>query len=501
MTQNQKNPNIIVILCDDLGYGSLGCFGAKKLKTPHLDRLAAEGMRLTHAHGPSAVCTPSRYSLLTGSYAWRNVPPENRAAQWEQWRRMEIMKDSDRWIGHVAVEPNEPLLIQQDQMTVPHLLKQAGYATACVGKWHLGWGRPDQPGWVENIGPDWNRELPHGPLETGFDYFFGFPIVNCSQPKVFVENDRVVGLDPDDPIRLITAYNPHGRLQFRMEGGSRARIPQDQFDAMSLPKALDWIEQSSRDESPFFLFFGLSNPHWPFEPPPEYKGRSALGPRGDVIEEIDGTVGAIMAKLEEMGLAEDTLIYFSSDHGAEISATTYFERTEFEGELLNGPLRGQKTDIHEGANRVPTIARWPGRIRAGSECGELVASTDWLATCADLLGMELPEDAGPDSFSMLPHLLSSPDKQTARDTLITDSMMGVLALYEGPWKYIPEQGHGGFYSVDPGPPPGPDEPPGQLYHLEDDIGETRNLYTDHPEIVARMDKKLQELVKSGRSRQ
>ncbi len=495
-----RPPNIVVILADDLGYGSLGCYGATKLKTPHIDRLAREGMKFTAAHSPSSVCTPSRFNLLTGRYCWRSVPPANRRAQWDQWHRVATMP-GDAWLGHVAVDANEPLLIDLARTTVASLLKSAGYATACIGKWHLGFGRPGTPGWDDALGPDWNRELSPGPLDLGFDYFFGLPVVNNAEPKVFVENRRVVGLDPADPIRLGPDYSKFGRLEFKMEGGTAARFQQDHIDDRHTEKAVAWIERIAPQRAPFFLYLPLSSPHWPFVPAPRYKGTSQLGARGDTIQEMDGCVGDVLAALERLKIADHTLVIFTSDNGAQASSTQRFDHAQVGGLLLNGPLRGQKTEIYEAAHRVPFVARWPGHIRAGSESGALIALTDLMATCAAIVGRPLPYDAGEDSFSFLPALLGSGNQAGLRRSLITDSMTGVLAIQNGPWKLIPVRGNGGHYANDPAAmTPDPATPAGQLYNLADDLGEEHNLYGERPDIVTRLTAELEEIKRAGRSR-
>ena len=495
-----SQPNIIVILADDLGYGSLGCYGATKLKTPNVDRLAREGTRFTDVHSPSSVCSPSRYNLLTGRYCWRSVPPANRSAQWEQWHRVATMP-GDAWIGHVAVEANEPLLIETDRVTIASLLRSAGYATACVGKWHLGFGAPGKSSWNELSGPDWNGDLTPGPLDVGFDYFFGLPVVNSSEPKIFVENRRVVGLDPGDPIKMVASFSKFGRLEYKMEGGRGAHFQQDHIDDRHTGKAVAWIEQAAAGKKPFFLYMPLSSPHYPFVPAPRYKGTSELGARGDAIQEMDGCVGEVMAALDRLKIADDTLLIFTSDNGAQASSTKRFDHAIVDGMSVNGPLRGQKTEIYEAAHRVPLVARWPGHVPAGRDSDALVGLTDLMATCADLLGRPLPHDAGEDSFSFLPALIGQKNGKNQRVSLVTDSMTGVLAIHEGPWKFIAGRNHGGHYADDAAANTiNPEAPAGQLYNLADDVGETTNLYTQKPELVARLATELEKIKRDGRSR-
>jgi arylsulfatase A-like enzyme len=385
------------------------------------------------------------------------------------------------------------LLINDGRMTLGSLLKSADYATACVGKWHLGFGRAGMTGWDVALGPNWNEDLVPGPLEVGFDYFFGLPIVNSSEPKVFVENHRVVGLDPADPIRLVESPLSTGRLQFKMTGGQIARFKPEQIDQRFTEKAIAWMEQVAAKPRPFFLYLALSSPHRPFAPAPQFKGTSVMGVRGDVIHELDWRVGEVLAALERLNVAENTLVVFASDNGG--------ERGENPGLPVNGPLRGLKTEVYEGGHRVPFIVRWPGRIKAGSESGQLLALTDLMATFAAVLGRSLPHEAGEDSFSFVPYLLGANDAEGTRPYLVTDSMLGMLAIQEGPWKLIAGQGGGGYYPRNPEAyAADPAAPPGQLYNLADDLAETRNLYVERPEIVARLTALLEKTKRDGRSR-
>jgi arylsulfatase A-like enzyme len=378
-------------------------------------------------------------------------------------------------------------------MTIASLLKSSGYATACVGKWHLGFGRAGMAGWDDALGPDWNRDLVPGPLEVGFNYFFGLPIVNSSEPKVFVENHRVVGLDPTDPIHLVEGRTKTGRLAFTMTGGQAARFRPEQIDERFTEKAIAWLEQTAAKQSPFVLYLALSSPHRPFAPAPRFKGTSEMGIRGDVIHELDWRVGEVLAALERLKIAGNTLVIFASDNGG--------ERAETPGHAISGALRGLKTEIYEGGHRIPFIVRWPGRVKAGSESGHLLALTDLLTTFADITGRSLPHDAGEDSFSFLPALGGAKDYAGTRPYLISDSMLGTLAIQQGPWKLIVGQGGGGRLSGNPeAEAVDPSAPAGQLYNLADDLGETKNLYMERPEIVAKLAAALEKTKKDGRSR-
>ena len=478
----KPKPNIIFILADDLGYGDLGCYGATKVKTPNIDRLAHEGMRFTDAHSPASVCTPSRYNLMTGRYCWRT------------------------WAGHGTVWANDPLLIEHGRLTLASLLKGAGYFTGCVGKWHLGFGRPGTPGWDDMLGPDFNAELRPGPLDVGFDYFYGMPGVG-QIPNIFIENRRVVGLDPSYPIRFINDSRPEYQVNYLqrprtaptslgMASGKSANYVFEDAALRLTEKAVAFIEQHR--EEPFFLYLAHRNIHTPMKPNARFAGTSEIGVYGDFIHELDWSVGEVLATLDRLKLAENTLVFFSSDNGG-VKAYERINHAEIEGHRINGPLRGQKTEVYEGGHRVPFLARWPGHVKAGSESRQLIALNDVLATCADLLRVPIPRDAAEDSFSFMPALLGKPEAKDLRQSLVNDSMMGLFSIREGQWKLIVGQDGGGFYSIqDPVPPAA--ESAGQLYNLDVDLGETKNLYNENPELVARLTALLAKLRNDGRSR-
>lgn len=447
--------NIVVILADDLGYGDLGCYGATKVKTPNIDGLASAGMRFTDAHSPSAVCSPTRYGLLTGRYAWRTRLKQG------------------------VCQPNDGLLIEQGRTTLPSLFKNQGYATAVVGKWHLGFGDPR---------PDWNGELKPGPLEVGFDYYFGIPVVNMWQPVVFVENHRVVGLDPSDPISKVLPYS--------MIGGTAARIPLEHIDIPQTEKAVAWIESVPKS-TPLFLFFATNTIHEPCIPHPRFKETSECGPRGDCINEHDWCVGQILDALDRTGRAKDTLVIYSSDNGGVgpyVNGKSPLEGPRTDDHSPNGDLRGRKWRNYEGGHRVPFIVRWPGHTPAGTTSSQLVCLTDVLATCAELVRVPLPDDAGEDSFSFLPLILGK-QRTKPYGPLIMHDVQGAFAVREGSWKLMV-----GLGGDDKAPAPSAAEPTGQLYNLGDDLGETKDLYTQKPEVVARLSALLQKIRNDGRSR-
>jgi arylsulfatase A-like enzyme len=479
-------PNIVLILADDIGYGDLGCYGATRVKTPNVDKLAASGMRFTDAHAPSAVCTPTRYALLTGQYAWRHPP-------------------GSRILSGVV-----PLSIKPGTVTVPALLKQAGYATAVVGKWHLGLG--DGP-------TDYNQEIKPGPRAVGFDYSFIIPATGDRVPCVYVENGRVAGYDPKDPIRvsygqpvgdeptgksrpdLLKLKPSHGHDQTivngisrigYMAGGQAARWKDEDMADTLTRRAVQFLEKSK--DRPFFLYFATHDIHVPRVPHPRFRGTSGCGVRGDVIQEFDWSVGEILATLDKLKLADNTLVIVSSDNGG-VMDDGYQDGAvaDAHGHLCNGPLRGFKGGLYEGGTREPFIVRWPGHVPADKTSNELVCLVDLLATVAALTGQQLPAEAGPDSFNQLPALLAQKPKQPCRDSLVIHGGGGKLAIRQGPWKLIPGGGPGG--GAAPKAPAGP-----ELYNLADDLGETKTLTAQQPAKVKELTVLLERIRTTGRSR-
>ncbi len=469
-------PNIVLILADDLGYGDLSCYGATKVQTPNIDALAKHGMLFSDAHAPAAVCTPTRYAILTGRYCWRT------------------QLKYDCLFGH------DPLLIEQGRPTVPSILKSAGYSTACVGKWHLGFGQDY---------PDWNGELKPGPLETGFDSYFGVPVTNAQAPYVYVENHRVAGLDPKDPIRL----GPDSKTN-QMTGGAAARYKDDELGLTLTAKAVQVIERSKG--KPFFLYFAPCNIHSPYTPNARFRGTSSCGVYCDFIRELDWSVGEVLSALERTGAADNTLVIFTSDNGA-----VYMREAYGMGHRQNADLLGQKTDAWEGGHRVPFIARWPKKIKEGSHSDELICLADFMATVCAATGVSMPRNAGPDSFNVLPALLGAGGGKPVRDgAVVLSSYTGMLAVREGDWVLILGKGSGGtttdytsragmrleelglktsgWKTKDMGPDPS--LPRGQLYNLAKDRGETENVYNDYPAVVKRLSDILVEYRVNGRSR-
>ena len=487
----QSRPNIVFILADDLGYGDLSSFGATKVSTPNVDRLANEGMKFINAYSPHSVCTPTRYSLMTGRYAWRT------------------------WNGHITVWSNDPLLIDTSRVTLPKILKDAGYQTAIIGKWHLGFGSPETPGWDPVKGPDYNRPLKPGPLEVGFDYFYGIPHVG-QKPHVYIENHNVVGLAKGDSMEIVlderwtdrAAYQERiGVPAHQFSGNESARYEHGDLAIHLTEKAVDYIGQ--QEDEPFFLYFAHRNVHGPLTPNEKFKGTSEIGVYGDFINELDWSVGEILDALDRQGLTENTIVFLSSDNGG---VKNYLDsrRVDFNGHYINGPFFGQKTEAYEGGIHVPLLVRWPGTIEPGTQSDHFVALTDVFATMAEFTGYEMPWNAGEDSFSFLHTLMGGEPSAPVRDHVVVDATSGLMGIRKGPWKFITGQGGGGVHWDEENNfrilthawnfPEDLEGPPGQLYNLEDDIGESNNVYYQYPEKVVELRSLLREIKYNGRSR-
>ena len=481
-----EKPNIVLIYADDLGYGDVGCYGATKIQTPNIDRLAQDGLRFTDAHSSSATCTPSRYAMLTGEYAFRKK-------------------------GTGVLPGDANLIIEPGRTTLPSMLKRAGYFTGVVGKWHLGLG---------TSAVDWNADIAPGPLEIGFDYSFIMPATGDRAPCVYLENHRVVGLDPADPLRvsftqpildeptgkehpeLLRMHPSHGHDQTivngisrigYMAGGKAARWVDEDMARTLTGKAVKFIEEQK--DKPFFLYFATHDIHVPRVPHADFAGKSGLGPRGDVILQIDWSVGEILAALDRLHLSENTLVIFSSDNGPVIDDGYKDDAAaKLDGHKPAGPLRGGKYSAFEGGTRVPFIVRWPGRVPPGVS-DALVCQVDFLASFASFFEQSLKTEDAPDSFDAMPALLGK--SPTGRATLIEQA--GVLGLRQGAWKYI-EPGKGPKKFENTNTETG-QEPQGQLFHLADDIGETKNVAAEKPEKAKELAGMLARLRTQTRSRE
>lgn len=473
-------PNIVYVLCDDLGYGDVRAFNPQgKIPTPNFDRVAAEGMAFTDVHSGSAVCTPTRYGIMTGRYAWRSR------------------------LQRGVLGGLSPALIREDQLTVPKLLKKNGYQTGCVGKWHLGmnWTRQqgkdvsesdiETPQQVWNV--DFSKPVTGGPNSAGFDYYFGISASLDMVPYTFIENDRV---------QVLPTENRNFPMMLgRSDGTTRKGPTAPGFEAEDvLPtltkKAVEYIEASSAKEQPFFLYLPLASPHTPILPKEAWRDKSGLNPYADFVMQTDASLGEVLATLDRLHLADNTLLIVTSDNGC--SPQARFEELAAKGHNPSFHFRGNKADIFEGGHRIPFLVRWPGQVHPGTRCDQLLCLTDLMATCADLLKVQLPAEAGVDSVSFLPALRGTADKPL-REAVVHHSINGSFAIRQGRWKLAMCADSGGWSK----PRPGTDEARGlpglQLFDLESDIGEQHNVQDQHPDVVASLTALLQKYVANGRS--
>ncbi|MAW75866.1 MAG: hypothetical protein CMJ95_00555 [Planctomycetes bacterium] len=471
--------NIVIVLADDLGYGDPGCYNDQsKIPTPNIDRLAAEGLRFTDAHTPSSVCSPTRYGLLTGRYAWRTK-----------------LKRSVLW-------PWSLPLIEKDRLTLPAMLQQHGYHTACIGKWHLGWDWPiDTDGHVSDefdgvaiaakkrvpLGKRiaFSRPIASGPTSRGFHYYFGDDVPNFP-PYCFIENDHTVGIPGVD--------KPKG--MFGHDGPTLAGWDLSVVMPTLAQKAAAYIEERAKHpDQPFFLYVPLTAPHTPIAPSPHFAGKSEAGIYGDFVHEVDWVLGQVLSALDRTGTAKNTLVIFTSDNGSPqrngIDMSGPIGSVKKFGHDPSRPWRGMKSDAWEAGHRVPYVMRWPGRTPAGETSSEPIILTDLMRTFATIVGHSLPEDSAEDSFDILTAFEGKRTHRPIHNHLVHHSGNGVFAIRQGNWKLILGKGSGGFtrYKAPA------DAPAGQLYHLGDDPDEMRNLYSEKPEIV----EQLSELLKKVRN--
>jgi len=482
MPDTAARPNIIIMYADDLGFGDIGCYGATRIPTPNLDRLAAEGVKFHQGYAAAATCTPSRYSLLTGSYPWRNEKARILAG-------------------------DAPLIIPPTTQTLPALLRQAGYRTAIVGKWHLGLGEGDL---------DWNTSIPSTPLDVGFDSSFILAATNDRVPCVYIHGRRVAGLDPTDPIEvtydrnrpfpgcptgrdnpeLLTMKYSHGHDMSIVNGvsrigymcGGRAALWKDEEMAeVFLDRAISFV--SEHKDEPFFLYYAFHQPHVPRIPGKRFAGTTGLGPRGDVIAEMDWCVGEMLEALDRLGMDENTVVIFSSDNGPVLDDGYEDGAVELRGDHRPaGPLRGGKYSMFDGGTRVPFILRWTGTMEPG-ESSAIVSHVDFLASFASLVGVPLDPDAATDSLDVLPALLGR--TENGRHELVTEGTQGKTVLRQGDWVFIPPH-DGPAVSQTTGIETG-NLSEAQLYDLSLDIGQIKNIAAEHSERANRMSDRLQEI--------
>lgn len=498
----QKKPNVVLVFADDLGYGDVSAFNPdSKIKTKNLDRLAERGMKFTDSHATSAVCSPSRYGLLTGRYNWRS-----------RLKSYVLPGDSDA-------------LIEEDRETLASMLQKEGYNTAAVGKWHLGLGwqfldekqyekfglDPDDFEEYENqhgrngvfdpaegifdfegLDIDYSKPITYGPNQMGFDYFYGTPASLDQPPFVIIENDRVT-MEPDH-ITGEPNLDRRGATQQQLwqNGVAAPNFVHKYVPDMMQNKVLELINEWGDEEDPFFIYYPNHLVHQPIIPTPKYEGKSGIGIYGDFVLQLDGYVGEIIDKLEEKGIFDDTIFIFTSDNG--VSGVAGLDHLESVGHHPSYEFRGTKFDIWEGGHREPTIVSYPKVINGGTESDAMVSHSDFYVTIAELLDTDVADDEGEDSISNLP--LWTGEKESVREDIIHSSANGGFSIRRGFWKLVMVKDSGAFF---------PEEEPenyfvaSQLYDLRDDISEENNVIADHPEIVEELTRSLEEQIKSGRT--
>ena len=441
-----EKPNIVYVICDDLGYGDIQCLNPKngKIPTPHVDKLASEGMIFTDAHSGSSVCTPTRYGVLTGRYSWRTK------------------------LQSGVVQGFAPCLIAKDRPTVASFLKQQGYHTAIIGKWHLDFKYLDPKSGKEysrknHKTPPVGAKIPDGPLHRGFDHFRGFH--HARNMEAVIEDDEVVDHDP--PINMLP------------------RLTRE---------SVEYLESRKGKKEPFFLYVPLGSPHTPILPTPEWEGKSGLGKYGDFVMQTENVVGEIQAALKRIGKADDTLVVFTSDNGC--SKAAGIGGLAEKGHIVSAHLRGSKADLWDGGHRIPFIVKWPGKVKPGSRSDQLICLTDLFATLSEITETKLPKGSAEDSVSFLAALSGKPIVST-RNGVIHHSISGHFAYRQGQWKLLLARASGGWTSPKENQAKG--ALPAQLYDMKADVGEKKNLYREKPEVVAKLLALLEKDVKRGRS--
>lgn len=472
-TQSGKElPDIVFILADDLGYGDISFLNPEsKIRTPNIDRIAKSGVAFTDAHTSSAVSTPTRYGILTGRYSWRSE------------------------LKSGVLNGYSPALIQKDRKTMPQMLKEKGYTTACIGKWHLGWK------W-NNIGKgndsvDYSKPITDGPKERGFDYFFGFNGSLDMPPYVYVEND----MPTSQPDRITTGNNisfgkPGYDGSMWREGPTGSDFFHTECTPVFFNRAGRYIKEKALQEKPYFLYLALPSPHTPILPSDDYKGKSGINPYADFIMMIDDEIGRLLDVIEETGKSRNTIVVFTSDNGTAPWAD--IETLKSKGHSTSYIYRGYKADLYEGGHRVPCFFKWPSKVKKPHAVEQTICLNDFMATFAAITGYRIKDNEAEDSYNLLPAILKPGYKKIIREATVHQSVFGNLAIRKGDWKLLMTPGSGGWSY----PRPGKEEeglPPVQLFNLKDDPSEQKNLQAEHPEIVKELKELLIKYIDEGRS--
>ncbi|MFC4995343.1 sulfatase family protein [Rubritalea tangerina] len=457
MVGAEERPNIVVILADDLGWGDVKSnYAGSKIETPHMDGIAREGVRFVDAHSNSSVCTPTRYGVLTGRYAWRT-----------RLKRGVLMGYS-------------PALIEEGRETVASVLKDAGYRTACIGKWHLGMNIQKTDGkW------DFGKEIERGPRSVGFDYFLGISASLDMAPYALIENERFI----QNPTESFKAVNDP--LAYRRGGAIAPEFKHEDYLPLVSDQAKRFISEASEGEQPFFLYLPLPSPHKPVLPSKGFRGKSGIGAYGDFVVETDWVIGQVVGQLKASGVYKDTLLIVTSDNASFAIPEKYGAVQS--GHKPNAGFRGQKTDAYEGGHRVPFLCSWPARGVQGKVSDQVVCTTDIMPTALAAAGVELPKGAAEDGYNMLPEITGAESLAPIREATVHHSASGMFAIRKGKWKLICGRGSGGRTKV------AKDAPKIQLYDMQTDPSESKNLYQEHPEIVKELESLLDRYKQQGYS--
>jgi len=468
----KEKPDIVFILADDLGYGDISCLNPEsKIMTPNIDRIAKSGVTFTDAHSGSAVSTPTRYGILTGRYSWRSE------------------------LKSGVLNGYSPALIPENRKTMPQMLKEKGYNTACIGKWHLGWKWSNIEKGEDSI--DYSLPIKEGLTERGFDYFFGISASLDMPPYVYVENDHVTAL----PDRItsgnnISAGNPGYDGSFWREGPTGSDFEHIDCTPEFFRRAAKYIQEMSSQDKPYFLYLALPSPHTPILPTEEFKGKSGINPYADFIIMIDKEIGALLDIIEKSERGKNTIIVFTSDNGTAPWAD--IKTLESKGHRTSYIFRGHKADLYEGGHRVPCLMMWPSKIKRPHVVEQTVCLNDFMATFAAITDYKIKDNEAEDSYNLLPAILKPGYKKIIREATVHQSVFGNLAIRKGDWKLLMTPGSGGWSY----PRPGKEEeglPPVQLFNLKDDPSEQKNLQAEHPEIVKELTELLIKYIKEGRS--
>jgi len=458
-----KNPNIVFILADDLGYGDVSALNKEsKINTANLDRLAQQGVIFTDAHSSSAVCTPTRYGILTGRYNWRST-----------------MKKG-------VLNGYSPALIAPERRTIATVLTDKGYQTACIGKWHLGWDWNNIEQGKDNV--NYSKPIKNGPTTRGFDYFYGFSGSLDMDPYVYVENDR--------PTALPDRITQNKGMKMWRKGPTASDFDHEQTLPNLVNRAEKYIEAKSKDTTPFFLYLALPAPHTPILPIKEFQGKSGLNPYGDFVLMVDAMVGRVMAALDKAGISNNTILVFTSDNGCSPSAN--FEELKAKGHNPSSIFRGHKADLFDGGHRIPCLVRWPAKVKPHT-VAQTICLTDFFATLSEITGYQLRDNEGEDSYNILPLLLKIRPQKAIREATVHHSIDGDFTIRKGDWKLLFSAGSGGW-----SPPKSTDKnikllPPYQLYNMKSDPGETKNLCDKYTAVVHELKTLMLKYINDGRS--